>query len=137
MIRRRKSILVEGIFGLVSIIILGLYLRALFSYLYDKYDIYQPPWPSKPVNITKYQDIISYETQYPVPRILCWISTYSRNRIVSRIFSFMFGFLLDDTIFYFLQKSEAVRVTWGQDCDVFLIMTSKSTSSKSKCLFKV
>ena len=26
-----------------------------------------------------------------------------------------------------------MRLTWGQDCDVFLIMTSKSTNTKSTC----
>ena len=83
MIRKRKLILIEVLFGLISIIVLVLYLRALFSYIYNKYEIYQPPWPSKAVNITKYQDLISSEAVFPIPRLLCWISTYSKNRKVS------------------------------------------------------
>ena len=82
MVRKRKLILIEGLFGLTSIIVLVLYLQAMFSYIYDKYEIYQPPWLSKAVNITKYQDFVSYETEFPIPRILCWISTHSRNRKV-------------------------------------------------------
>ena len=136
MVRKRKLILIEGLFGLTSIIVLVLYLRAMFSYIYDKYEIYQPPWPSKAVNITKYQDFVSYETVFPIPRILCWITTHSKNRKVSIDFdscalatdqNYMYGFC-------YLQKSEAVRLTWGQDCDVFLIMTSKSTNRESTCL---
>ena len=86
MVRKRKLIFIEGLFGLTSIIVLVLYLLAMFSYIYDKYEIYQPPWPSKAVNKTKYQDFVSYETEFPIPRILCWISTHSKNRKVSTNF---------------------------------------------------
>ena len=134
MVRKRKLILIEGLFGLTSIIVLVLYLQAMFSYIYDKYEIYQPPWLSKAVNITKYQDFVSYETKFPIPRILCWISTHSRNRKVSTNFDSCSLAPDHNYGFCYLQKSEAVRLTWGQDCDVFLIMTSKFTNRESTCL---
>ena len=64
----------------------------MISYVYDIYEFQQPPWPSKKVNVIKYEDFISYEISYNSPKLLCWISTFSKNRLVSiEIYSVCFS----------------------------------------------
>ena len=84
MFRRCSSkFAVNTIFTILLLFIIYNYLWYMISYVYDIYEFHQPPWPSKKVNVIKYENFISYEISYNNPKLLCWISTFSKNRLVS------------------------------------------------------
>ena len=66
----------------MSFCLIVAYVQKLTFYIYNKFDTVQPPWPSKVANMVDYEDIASHNLNFQ-PKILCWISTYPRNRHVS------------------------------------------------------
>lgn len=76
--------LAKLLFLLSSALLVALFVHKFFFYVYRAYDLVQPPWPSKPANMVEYEQIAS--SHYYRPKILCWISTYPRNRLVGFCF---------------------------------------------------
>ncbi len=69
----------------LSTILAILYVKYLIRYAYASYynslHGQQPPWPSSPANMVEFQRLATKEVEY-VPKILCWVSTYPKNRLV-------------------------------------------------------
>ena len=127
------------LFCLTTFVLIVAYVQKLIFYVYHKFEAVQPPWPpSQLPRMVDYHFLQQTDLIYE-PKILCWISTYPRNRLVRTLHFFpSFHNIKKTFAFFFFQKSEAVRATWGKDCDHFLIMSSgrdeddgKSTLSKA------
>ena len=71
----------------VSFALFLIFVHHLIKYLYNKYDWVQPPWPSKPIKILHFQHLAQANNASQHSRILCWISTYPKNRQVRKIFA--------------------------------------------------
>ena len=79
------------LFCLTTFVLIVAYVQKLIFYVYHKFEAVQPPWPPSQlprmvdVNFLKQQNDLIYE-----PKILCWISTYPRNRLVRTLHFFPF-----------------------------------------------
>ena len=77
------------LFCLTTFVLIVAYVQKLIFYVYHKFEAVQPPWPPSQlprmvdVNFLQQQNDLIYE-----PKILCWISTYPRNRLVRRTLHF-------------------------------------------------
>ena len=80
----RRVQCIKVLFCLTTFILIVAYVQKLIFYVYYKFEAVQPPWPpSQLPRMVDYHFLQQKDLIYE-PKILCWISTYPRNRLVSQ-----------------------------------------------------
>ena len=77
----RRVQCIKVLFCLTTFVLIVAYVQKLIFYVYNKFEAVQPPWPSQLPRMVDYKEVqkdLNYE-----PKILCWISSYPKNRLVS------------------------------------------------------
>ena len=69
------------LFCLTTFCLVLAYVQKLIIYVYHKFEVVQPPWPSQLPRMVEYNAIAREDLNYE-PTILCWISSYPKNRLV-------------------------------------------------------
>ena len=86
----RRVQCIKVLFCLTTFVLIVAYVQKLIFYVYYKFEAVQPPWPpSQLPRMVDYHFLQQKDLIYE-PKILCWISTYPRNRLVSQEEHFTF-----------------------------------------------
>ena len=98
----RRVQCIKVLFCLTTFVLIVAYVQKLIFYVYYKFEAVQPPWPpSQLPRMVDYHFLQQKDLIYE-PKILCWISTYPRNRLVSQEehFTFFLGSTTSRKLFF-------------------------------------